>query len=241
MRKVIAVLAYHKIGKPDGDWYTWNYVSENNFKEHLQCLSDNNWKVLSAEQFLRALEEPNDLPQKSALITFDDGYRSNLTTALPSLQTFNYPAVIFVPTAFVGSYNAFDADIFYEPREKICTWDELRELEANGISLQSHGVNHVHFAKLNTRQIIEEVLGSKTTLDKQLQKKVSLFSYPYGDMGNDTKTTEGILLNAGYKAAFLYGGKFFETFENIFQIQRIALGADSDLNHLLSYPADGFN
>ena len=228
--KIIAVLGYHKIGEyPPNGWYTWSYVPVDIFENHLQYLADDNWKVLSFEQFIAGLSNLELFPQKSILITFDDGYRSNMEIALPILRKYNYPAVMFVPTAFVGGYNAFDADIFYEPEENICTWEELIELERSGISIQSHGVNHPHFSDISNEELKKEIAASREILEQKLNKKIEAFAFPYGDNG-EVNRTDSILQQSGYKAAFLYSGGLIKL-NGIkpYQINRIPVGPDTDL------------
>ena len=228
--KTLAILGYHKIGDPPGGWQTWNYVSEKIFESHLQYLKNNEWQVIDVKQFLAGVEMPATLPEKAALITFDDGYRSNLHIALPILKKFSYPAIVFVPTGFVGGYNAFDADIFYEPKEDICTWEELMELEKNNVSIQSHSVTHRHFSTMSIAEQIEEVTKSKQLIETNLKKNVDLFSFPYGDDGKDHLQTGKILANANYKAAFLYGGPAVELpLLSKYRLTRVPVGADSEL------------
>lgn len=233
--KKMALLGYHKIGDhPPEGWPTWSYVTENIFKEQLQYLHENNWQVISIETFLKGLDDADVLPEKSALITFDDGYRSNLSVALPVLQQFDCPAVLFVPTSFVGGYNSFDADIFYEPVEPICTWEELRELEHRGVSVQSHGKRHAHFSKLSADEQRAEVVQSKVILEEQLGKEVDFFSFPYGDEGQDAQHTTGILAEAGYKAACLYGGRPLEVpIVQAYRLERVPVGPDTDMRSAL--------
>ena len=229
MKKKIAILSYHKFGIPPGDWYTWNYVSEENFAKQLDFIYKHNLEVLSAEKFTRSLNDPAILPERSLLITFDDGYRNNLTVALPHLKNYNYPAVLFVPVNFVGGYNAFDADILYEPKEEICSWEELKELEYSGISIQSHGISHPHFSKISHHEMKHEV-GDSKILEANLHKEVELFAFPFGDSGKDKDVTKAILKKCGYSAAFLYHGGVFEVgHHDPFQIPRIPVGTDTDI------------
>lgn len=234
----LAILAYHKIGDPPPDgWHTWNYVTAEAFENQLRYLKENSWDVINSDQFLEILRDPATVTSKAVLITFDDGYRSNLRVALPILKKFSYPAIIFVPTKFVGKYNSFDADIFYEPKEFICTWEELRELERNNISVQSHGSTHQHFSKLSAAERLSEVNKSKYLIEKNLNKKVDYFSFPYGDEGEDHKETKGILEGAGYKAAFLYGGPPIRfPIKSKFRLTRVPIGADTDLEEVLADP-----
>jgi len=233
--RTVAILGYHKIGDhpPDG-WPTWSYVPESSFAEQLHYLNENDWQVISLNTFLNGLVEPDTLPERAVLITFDDGYRSNLEVALPLLQRFSFPGALFVPTAFIGGYNAFDADIFYEPREPICTWEELRQLDQQGVAVQSHGFSHRHFSKLSLTEQVAEAVQSKTLLEDRLGKRIDAFSFPYGDDGLDPAQTESILKEAGYKAAFLYEGGFAEVLsERSYRLARIPVGSDTDIRLVL--------
>ncbi len=231
----VAILAYHKIGEPPSDgWPTWSYVSEYVFTEHLRYLHENGWKVISLDTFLAGLIDPTTLPERAALITFDDGYRNNLDIALPCLQRFSFPAVIFVPAAFVGGYNAFDADIFYEPKEPICTWKELRSLETHSISVQSHGFLHRHLSKLSVEEQRVEIIQSKAILEDKLGKRIDAFSFAYGDDGLNNVQIENMLAEASYAAAFLYkGGPVDVSVAQPYKLSRVPVGPDTDLHLVL--------
>ena len=234
--KKVAVLAYHKIGEPSiKGWHTWNYVPDKVFEKQLQYLKDDAWQVIDEKQFLDGLDQPETLPHKAALITFDDGYRSNLEVAVPILKRFSYPAIVFVPTAFIGGYNAFDAEISFEPKESICTWNELRALERNKVSVQSHGVNHFHFSELSLKQLLEEIQQSKKILEENLDKPINLFSFPYGDNKKDSIEVEKVLSEQGFKAAFLYGGPSVKfPLSSPFNLSRIPVGPDTDFRIVLN-------
>ncbi len=234
INKIIAVLAYHKIGEPADDWYTYNYIPEKTFEEHLEYLKNSDWECLDVKSFLSGLADDNNLPDKSILLSFDDGYASTYNVALPLLQRYNFPAVVFVPTAFVGSYNSFDADLFVEPRELMCTWEQLSALENSGVSVQSHGINHKHFSALTVEEQFAEIHGSKSIIESKIKNEVKLFSFPYGDNMENDKQIISMLANADYKAAFLYGGERFSISSiHPFMIPRIPIGPDSDIRLLL--------
>ena len=122
-----------------------------------------------------------------------------LEVALPVLIRFRYPAVMFVPTGFIGGSNRFDASA--EPEEAICDWDALRELDRNGVSIQSHGVSHRPFSELVPFEQEVELRESKRVLEDGLNRPVTLFAYPYGDTGGDSCRGSEQLRDAGYRAA----------------------------------------
>jgi peptidoglycan/xylan/chitin deacetylase (PgdA/CDA1 family) len=232
--RLLAVLAFHKIGEPArGEHPTWNYVPESTFSGHLRHLEQNGWQVIDLRTFLRGLSEPETLPFRSALITFDDGYRSIFTAALPILSRFQYPAIVFVPTDFIGGLNAFDAGI--EPIEPVCSWSELLELETHGISIQSHANSHRHFSALDLMQQQKELTESKMILQKRLKNSVEVFAYPYGDSGTQFSGTRKALIQTGYSAAFLYGGGVCTwPTDDPFLLPRVAMGPDTELQVELS-------
>lgn len=232
-RRRIAILGFHKIGNPaNGQYPTWNYISEQTFVTQLKLLHKTGWRVIDLATFLRGLVKPETLPERSALLTFDDGYRSMLTTTLPLLHKFRYPAVLFVPTGLIGKSNSFDKGI--EPVEAICNWKELLQLERYGISIQSHGVTHRHLSKLSTSVQLKEIAGSKAQLETRLRKRVEVIAFPYGDDGANPKAVSQMVKNSGYQAAFLYGGGLLQfPVMDRFRLPRLAMGPDTNLRSLL--------
>lgn len=234
--RTVAILGFHKIGEPPPNgWETWFYIPEETFIGYLSYLQENNWQVIDLATFLRGLTSPDILPKRSALLTFDDGYQSMLTSTLPLLLKFGYPAVLFVPTDFIGGRNSFDADC--EPEEAICDWDDLRELERWGVSVQPHGASHQRLSELSLAQQEEELHRSKDTLEAGLSKRVEVFSYPYGDDGGNPQVITQMLQRIGYQAACLYGGDPISLpmlpKANPYHLARLAMGPDTDLQAAL--------
>src|SRR5918994_4060847 len=233
--RTLAVLGFHKIGEPaTNGWDTWFYIPEATFAGYLSYLRENNWTVIDLEAVLRGLEAPRSLPERAALLTFDDGYRSMRTVALPWLLRFGYPAVLFVPTDFIGGRNTFDAA---EPEKALCDWDDLVELERQGVSIQSHGASHRSFSELALAAQEEELRRSKATLEVRLGRRVEVFSYPYGDNGGSQQVLREALKRAGYRAACLYGGGPNRLpISDPYRLTRLAMGPDTDLDTELQTP-----
>ncbi len=227
-RRRLPILSFHRIGTPPPEWDSWFYVPEGTFVDHLRYLRETGWQVIDLGAFLAGLTAPDSLPEKAALLTFDDGFRSVREVALPWLVRFGYPAVMFVPTDFVGRSSSFDADD--EPEEPICDWAELRELRRWGVSIQSHAASHRRFSKLDPQEQEHEIARSKATLEAELGDPVAVLAYPYGDPGVDPGRAQSALRHAGYQAAFLYGGGPARLpGEDRYRLPRIAMGPDTDL------------
>jgi peptidoglycan/xylan/chitin deacetylase (PgdA/CDA1 family) len=229
----VAVLGYHKIGEPPiGGWQTWNYVSEESFEQHLEVLVKSGRTVLDLATFLRGLEAPDQLPERSALLTFDDGVASMLTVATPILGRFGMPAVLFVPTDHIGGRNVFDQGA--EPDERLCTADELRELHRWSVAIQSHAASHRTFSDLDLAQQQDEVSRSQDLLQELIGAPVEALAFPFGDLGKQTIRLEPYLRERGYRAAFGYGGGALTLpGAHPLRLARIPVGADTRLDREL--------
>jgi peptidoglycan/xylan/chitin deacetylase (PgdA/CDA1 family) len=231
----LTILSFHKIGEPSASSWgitSWFYIAEATFASYLDYLHKEGWQVIDLAAFLRGLAASDTLPERAALLTFDDGYQSMLTVALPWLLRFGYPAVLFVPSDFVGGSNTFDANI--EPEEAICDWDDLRELERRGVSVQSHGASHRAFSYLALAEQEDELRRSKAALEAGLRKTVEVFSYPYGDGGANPQELCGMMQRIGYKAGCLYGGgPNHLPVSDPYRLTRLAMGPKTDLQAAL--------
>jgi peptidoglycan/xylan/chitin deacetylase (PgdA/CDA1 family) len=229
----LLVLAFHKIGAPPkGSSDTWFYIPIAAFEGYLKWLRDSSWRVIDADTFVAGLTHPEILPPRSALLTFDDGYRSIRHTAVPLLFDYGFPSVLFVPTSFIGGTNRFDQGV--EPEEPICDWDDLLEIQRSGVSLQSHGVTHQHLSELGLDELRHELRTSKSALEARTGQLVNLFSFPYGDGGSSPETTATELGQAGYRAAFLYGGgRERIPPKSYYSLSRVAMGPNIDLMAML--------
>jgi peptidoglycan/xylan/chitin deacetylase (PgdA/CDA1 family) len=232
--RALAILGFHKIGDPPpGTWHSWFYIPEKTFIEQLTCVREEGWHVVDITTLLTGFDIPEKLPDRTALLSFDDGYRSMRKVALPILKRFGFPAILFVPTDFIGGWNTFDMGA--EPEESICDWDDLRDLDRQGVSIQSHGASHSRFSNLGTSEQEEEMLRSKTVLEEALGKSVNVIAYPYGDDGTNPDETERCARRIGYRAACLYGGgPIMLPTVNPYRLARIAMGPNTDLRAELS-------
>jgi peptidoglycan/xylan/chitin deacetylase (PgdA/CDA1 family) len=231
---MLAVLAYHKIGPPGPEaWETWWYVPDKVFADQLATLSACGWETIDIARLRAVLAGSARLPERAALVTFDDGYRSVHEYALPVLRRLACPALLFVPTDFVGRTNEFDSDV--EPTEPMCSWDELADLSRSGVAVQSHGKTHRAFSDISPAERRQEVADSKAALEARLGTPVDVFAYPYGDDADGADDVRAALAESGYRAAFGYGGGPFKLAgQDRYRLPRIAMGPDTDLPAELS-------
>lgn len=237
--KKVAVLSYHKVGEPAaGGWKTWFYIPEKTFADHLRFLQDDGWQAIDIRTFLRGMANPDTLPDRSCLITFDDGYSVTMQIASDWLQRMGCPAVLFMSTDFIGSTNGFDWGV--EPEERMCDWDELRGLRRAGVSIESHCTSHRRLSELTVNQQREELTQSKATLESNLDSPVEVIAFPFGDAGDTLNESASLLRNAGYRAAFTYGGGPVSLpTTSPFHLSRLAMGPNTKLDVELASAREG--
>jgi peptidoglycan/xylan/chitin deacetylase (PgdA/CDA1 family) len=112
--KSLTVVNYHRIDDPyrkDFDSFKPNIsATQANFKHQMDYLAK--WfHVVSVRDLVQWLDGEKELPPYAALITFDDGYLDNYTSAYPILRQHNFPALIFLTTEHIGTDAAFYWDM----------------------------------------------------------------------------------------------------------------------------------
>jgi peptidoglycan/xylan/chitin deacetylase (PgdA/CDA1 family) len=120
----------------------------------------------------------------SIAISFDDGTRSQFDYAVPSLLDRGMSATFFVTTDWVG-------------RPGYMTWDELRQISALGMSVQSHTRSHPFLSELNETAVMSEFFDSKTALDRELKQETDQISLPGGNQPR--RGLSHLLEEAGYR------------------------------------------
>jgi peptidoglycan/xylan/chitin deacetylase (PgdA/CDA1 family) len=228
----VAILAYHRVGSPGpSGWETWFQIPESTFASHLATLADGGWEVLGADRFLDGLADPTALPERAAVITFDDGHSCVLDVALPHLRESGFPAVLFMPSDFVGGSNEFD--LGREPEGRLCDWAELRQLARAGVSIQSHCASHRALSELSPLERREELTRSKAVLEAGTGASIDMLSFPFGDDADGGLRRE--LEEIGYRAAFLYGGEPLRMpARDRYRLPRVTMGPDTDLRATLA-------
>jgi peptidoglycan/xylan/chitin deacetylase (PgdA/CDA1 family) len=154
-------------------------ISPARFEAQLDWLARNGWRVVRLDDVAAFLEGRQALPERSVVITIDDGYESVHRHAWPLLRKYGFPATLFVYTDFVGAGG--DA----------LSWAQLREMTASGlIDVQSHSKTHRNLVdRLNgetdeqyRRALDVEMRVPRQQLEARLPAhEVTYIAYPFGD------------------------------------------------------------
>ena len=189
--QTVPILCYHRItDKCDSP----TCLSPKVFDQQMQYLKKNGYRTISLEQLLCFLDFTCSIPEKSVIITLDDGYRSAYDVAYPTLKKYGFRATFFIYTDFVAvSRNAV-------------TWDQLREMKEDGFEVGAHSISHTDLTQQKegeTRgayqsRIAHEIGGSKKIIDNKVKQNTIHFAFPFG---RQNATVLRLCRQAGYKTA----------------------------------------
>ena len=186
------MLMYHAVtpgsGVPAWPWA----VSLDRFKGHLALLKDAGWHIATMRELI---SEPSQAGDRTAVITFDDGYVDNLA-ACEELVRNGAGASWFVVSGSVGTAPAWPGD--GRPSGRLLNGDELRQMQAAGMEIGSHTVSHARLPTLDDSTLHRELRDSKQALEDVLGQSVDTFAYPYGQW--DDRCAAAVK-QAGYLAA----------------------------------------
>ena len=202
----IPVLYYHSVNKNADNEVT---ITPDALEKQLNYIHDNNYVTITIKELYEHLKNAAPIPEKSILITFDDGYMNNYTEAFPMLKKLNMKATIFcVGNSLDGSYYLSE--------------DALKEMSDYGIDIQCHTVNHVHLDTLSYEEQLSELRHSKEIIEKITGKEVLSVAYPFGDYNSESIKAAK---EAGYKLAFTTHLGLSDRNDDIYALDRIYISS----------------
>jgi peptidoglycan/xylan/chitin deacetylase (PgdA/CDA1 family) len=147
----------------------------------------------------------------NVIITFDDGFESWITRAMPLLKKWGLPATFFVSSGFVG-LSGDDEAIFLRSRlslaprisknMKSLNAEQVRKIVEEGFALGGHTSNHCRLDRLRDATTARnEIVGDKLRLEKITGQEIKYFSYPEGGFDNPVFNLADMVKEAGYEGA----------------------------------------
>ena len=200
--RTLRVLMYHKVNDLPGNRMS---MPTGLFDEQMAQLKELGYRVVDLDAVLDHYGAGTPLPEQAVLITFDDGYRDNLVNAAPILRKHGYPAVQFVPIAYVGGKQPLPHERHLSAQgvhNPTVDWEEVRELETYGVRIESHGISHKPLAELELDEAAREIAISKLKLEEALGRSVRAFSYVKGSEADYKPVHPSLVRQAGYDLAF---------------------------------------
>src|SRR5256884_1109782 len=208
------IFCYHRL--VDKIRYPGTEITPAAFEAQMKELKDRGITVIPMQDLLAWKRGEKNIPPRCAVITFDDGYKSQYEVAWPVMKKYGYPFTMFIYTEGVrgGALGGGGA----------ITWEQLADMRDNGVDIEAHTATHQDLREGHAITLVgagvkrtrtrltgpqyeqwvrNEVVGSKELLEQRLGIKVNCFAVPFGSYNEHVKE---LARNAGYEAMFtVYG------------------------------------
>ena len=217
-QKPIPILMYHSIAKmPKGTIMRGLHVPPKRFALQMKLLKILGYKGLSINELRPYLK--GEKTGKVVGLTFDDGYKNNVTSALPILKKNNFSATCYLVSQNIGGINHWDIDKGI-PKNPMMNKKEIQSWIDAGMEIGSHTQNHVFLTKINQIDVVNEINNSKADLEKEFGVSVNHFCYPYGDYNNDIVSATK---RAGYQTATTVNRGRVNTDDGLLTLRRVPI------------------
>jgi peptidoglycan/xylan/chitin deacetylase (PgdA/CDA1 family)/GT2 family glycosyltransferase len=172
-------LIYHHVGPaPPGMPPTLTTTPER-FERQIRILHRQGFTSITAGRWLDWLEGVAPLPDRSFVLTFDDGYADLAEYAFPILRRYGFGATVFIVTSRIGGFNDWDASRGIAPLP-LLDREQLRAWSREGIEFGAHTRTHADLTRLSVQELEREIAGSRDDLEHILGRPVRTFAYPFG-------------------------------------------------------------
>lgn len=175
---VLQVVCYHRFAPDCGkDPYC---VTDAELKAQLDWLKAEGWQSVGLAQVAQALDGKAELPAKAVMLSVDDGYKAGARGA-DAFEAAGFRGVYFVnPGSLAGPKRA--------AKSAFMTPEGVRDLEARGHDVGSHGMTHANLGKVPEgmdiagyqRWLRKELAGARERLESILGRPVEDLAWPFG-------------------------------------------------------------
>ncbi len=188
------ILLYHRFGSPfNRSTVSGQYVTAGLLRGQLRSMFARGYQAATLTQIV------TDPAYATGYftVTIDDGYASVGEIAWPILRELKVPTTLFVVVDGIGRTNEWDqqeGDI----EVPMLSENELRSLARDGMAMGAHTLTHPRLTHLDDASLYSEVAYSGARLTELTGRRVTAFSYPYGNW--DTRVRQAVI-DAGYTLA----------------------------------------
>lgn len=191
----IPVGMYHHVNENAGDFIT---VHVENFRRQMAWLQREKFETLGAEDFLAVLRGARRPARRCVVLTFDDAWLDIYHHAFPVLKEFGHKFIVFTVSDWTDQASQGTAPRLAKPifpkhkeaeklvaqkrgHEVICTWNQLREMQASGLaSIENHTASHRRADQQTPAEVRTELARCQEAIRKQLGRDSQQVCWPYG-------------------------------------------------------------
>ena len=217
-----SVIMYHRFGE---NRYPSTNTTIEQLESHIAYLQEGGFTIMALPEIIERFQSGRTVPDRTVAISIDDAYLSVYEEGWPRFRDAGFPITLFVATGPI------DRNL-----RGYMSWDQLRELQAAGVSIGSQTNSHPHMHRISIDAVKEELSSSNQRFIDELGLRPELFAYPYGEY--NLEVIEAVK-EAGFIAAFGQNSGIMHKDDLLYELPRFAFNeAYGDLERL-SLAANG--
>lgn len=183
-------------------------VSPEVFTNQMQYLADRGYQTIFAEDLVSAIMRKTTLPEKTIVITIDDGYADAYDYAFPIAKNYGVKLNLMISTGLVENKGHL-------------SWSQIKTMVGSGlIHVYNHTWSHAELTKSNEPKITMEIMTAKQQLEDHVGTIFPLLIYPYGAYNT---TVVNIARAVGVLAGFSTKKGFLQCDSFIMNLHRIGI------------------
>lgn len=224
----VAIFCYHDVSEKPSRWA----ITPQRLEAHLRALQARGFVFMTVSEALTVFGSSRNLatPQRVAVLTFDDGFRSAYTVVFPLIQRYRAKMTVFVYTDWIGKTRT------------ALSWAQLRAMAQSGlVEIASHTVTHTYPRRLRRalkgdayrQRVLWEFAVSKQVLEQRLGVPIHGLAYPGGQVD---ETLKHLARAAGYQWAVTINPKFVTAGNDPYALPRFGIERTTDIVALLEQP-----
>ena len=217
----VPILMYHVIAPPPaGAPFPGLYVTPGEFAAQMRALKQAGWHAVTLDQVRAYWSRGAPLGAgKPIVLSFDNGYQSQYTQALPVLQRLGW----------VGDENVQLTGL--PPSQGGLGEAQIRGLIAAGWELDTQGISHANLIALDAQQLHYQVAVARSLLRQRYHVPVNWFCYPSGHY--DANVIAAVRA-AGYVGSTTVVPGWAHPADNLFRLHRLRVPGGTSPGELLS-------
>lgn len=194
------------------------------FAEQMSHLRSEGYHLLALADVRRHLQASEPFPERTVVVTFDDGFADNYHNALPVLLKEEIPMTLFLTTGYIGTKEL--PVLRDRPGVRPLSWEQASEMARNGIELGAHTLTHPNLTELDDAELRRQVSDCRDRIEEHTGTSVRTFCYPRGDFDERVKSA---VREAGYELACTTMEGVVTTDTHPFSLRRTFVANDDTL------------
>ncbi len=233
----VPILMYHSISDAGTPGFSDFVVSPERFDEHLGALREAGFVGITMAELAAARRGEGELPRGAVAITFDDGFKDFVDSAVPALERHMFTSTLYVTTRYVGGRSRWLVEE-EETGRPMLEWSDLTGIVAAGHEIGAHSETHPQLDLLSDTALARELTVPKRDLEDHLGTAVTSMAYPFGYA---TKRVRAMTAHLGYDNACVVSD-LVSFQEDQFSVPRLTVTPDltaADVVDLAASRSDG--